>query len=176
MLKAYVILSVIKEIKDILGTMLPDVKSASRTEAMARGLGWNSNADLRTALKMAPSERHVDDGVFDAYLGDKGFSAFPNGTLSMAVAKCAYAADVVDGEFVRHYSPRLISPLQIEPGHYMSREAAHDLNIKLNHGNPDPSLANGSAADPFARERKSFLREVLRNVPVRPRPPSAGLS
>lgn len=81
-------LSEIEFIKHELTTVLPDVKSSHRVEAVARGLGWNSNAAMRAELGRGAAERTVNDSAFAAYLKDQGFGGTTLGVLSLAVKRC----------------------------------------------------------------------------------------
>lgn len=55
-------------IKRELASLLPNVKSSHRTEAMARGFGWQTNAALRAALAGESMDRAIDDHAFTSYL------------------------------------------------------------------------------------------------------------
>jgi hypothetical protein len=81
-------LSEIEFIKRELATLLPDVKSSHRVEAMARGLGWNSNAAMRAELALGAAARKVDDSAFSAYLRDHGFGRPSAGVLTLVVKRC----------------------------------------------------------------------------------------
>ncbi len=78
-------LSDIERIKQELAALLPAVKSSHRVEAIARGLGWNTNAALRAELAGAEIERTVDDRAFIDYLKDHGFAEAWFGSLSVSV-------------------------------------------------------------------------------------------
>jgi hypothetical protein len=86
-------LSDIERIKRELAALLPAVKSSHRVEAMARGLGWNTNAALRAELAGIEMERPVDDRVFTTYLKDHGFTETWFGSLSEAVVRCKFTAE-----------------------------------------------------------------------------------
>lgn len=81
-------LSEIEFIKRELANLLPDVKSSHRVEAIARGLGWNSNAAMRAELALGATTREVDNSAFAAYLTDHGFVSAPAGALTLAVKRC----------------------------------------------------------------------------------------
>src|SRR4051812_665813 len=66
-------LPIVEAVKDELRQSLPDLKSSHRTEALARGLGWSTNAAMRAALTEGPSDCVTDPGAFDAYLVERGF-------------------------------------------------------------------------------------------------------
>lgn len=74
-------------LKKELGVLLPDVKSSHRVEGMARGLGWTTNAGLRTELAGGPLIRTVDEGRFGSYLAEQGLSEVRNGVLAEAVGR-----------------------------------------------------------------------------------------
>lgn len=82
----------IEILKKELGVLLPDVKSSHRVEAVARGLGWNSNAALRTDLAEGPKVRTVNEGQFGAYLTEHGFTGVRSGVLVDAVRSADIAA------------------------------------------------------------------------------------
>ena len=86
-------LSDIERIKQELAALLPEVKSSHRVEAMARGLGWKTNAALRAELAGTEMERLVDDRAFTDYLKDHGFAEAWFGSLSEAVVRCKFSAE-----------------------------------------------------------------------------------
>lgn len=73
-------------VKDALRAALPDVKSSHRVEAMARGLGWRTNASMRADLAGGSVEVEADEDAFLAYLREHSFDA-PSGCLTRALAK-----------------------------------------------------------------------------------------
>jgi hypothetical protein len=85
-MKSTVTLTDIEHMKDALRASLPDVKSSHRTEALARGLGWATNASMRAALAAAPAETSSDEGAFLSYLRQHSFEA-PSGSLVRAFAQ-----------------------------------------------------------------------------------------
>ncbi len=85
-MKSIVTLNDIEYMKDALRASLPDVKSSHRLEALARGLGWATNASMRAALAAAPAETAPDEGAFLDYLRRNSFDA-PSGTLLRAFAQ-----------------------------------------------------------------------------------------
>lgn len=85
-MKSIVTLNDIERMKDALRASLPDVKSSHRVEALARGLGWATNASMRAALSAAPAETSPDEGTFLDYLRLHSFDA-PGGTLLRAFAQ-----------------------------------------------------------------------------------------
>jgi len=90
-MRTHISLSKIDILKKELGILLPDVKSSHRVEAMARGLGWNTNAALRAELAEGPSIRMVDEARFDSYLAEHGFTNIRNGVLAEAVVRADIA-------------------------------------------------------------------------------------
>jgi hypothetical protein len=85
-MKSIVTLNDLEYMKDALRASLPDVKSSHRVEALARGLGWATNASMRAALAAAPAETASDEGAFLDYLRRHSFDA-PSGTLLRAFAQ-----------------------------------------------------------------------------------------
>jgi len=75
----------VRFLKKELGKKLPGVKSSHRVEALARGLGWKSNAALRASLICGPTACSVTDEPFDAYLHERGFLHTPEACLSTLV-------------------------------------------------------------------------------------------
>ncbi len=78
-------------VKKELGGLLPEVKSSHRVEALARGLGWNTNAALRADLPQGQMERQVDDAAFNNYLAQHGISETRHDALSEAVLRHKFA-------------------------------------------------------------------------------------
>ena len=71
-MKVAVSLPIVEAMKDELRRCIPEVKSSHRAEALARGLGWNTNASMRASLVSSPSERDVVPAAFYAYLAEHG--------------------------------------------------------------------------------------------------------
>lgn len=84
-------LTKIEFLKKELSTLLAHVKSSHRVEAMARGLGWSTNAALRAELAVGPLVRTVAEGPFSGYLADHGFSGLRNGVLTEAVGRVDFS-------------------------------------------------------------------------------------
>jgi hypothetical protein len=97
----------IDSVKRELACLLPDVKSSHRVEAMARGLGWNTNAALRAELTLRHLERSVDDHAFTTYLKEHGFTDSPNNALTEAVVRCKFTAERAAIKAVMDREPRL---------------------------------------------------------------------
>lgn len=106
-MKAQISLADVDSIKVELGRILPDVKSSHRVEAMARGLGWNTNASLRTELVNGAMERAVDNDLFDRYLTEHGFGEAPYDALAEAVVRVKFAAERAAIEAVMATQPTL---------------------------------------------------------------------
>ncbi len=102
-MKAHLSYNFVDNIKTELLRLLPDVKSAHRVEAMARGFGWNSNAALRAELAMGPQERTVDNGAFSGYLTSHGFTGTPPDVFREAVARCAIEAVMERTPLLTHF-------------------------------------------------------------------------
>jgi hypothetical protein len=75
-----------ERIKLALRESIPTVKSSHRVEAMARGLGWNTNAAMRAVLADAPAPINLDDDAFLTYLAAHDFPV-ARGILDSAVEK-----------------------------------------------------------------------------------------
>jgi hypothetical protein len=58
-----------------LRQMLPNVKSSHRIEAIARGLGWATNAAMRASLSLGKTQRTLYPDAFSHYLADRGCAA-----------------------------------------------------------------------------------------------------
>jgi hypothetical protein len=76
----------IERMKADLRTALPSVKSSHRVEALARGLGWRTNAAMRAALAGGPIEIVADDNAFRDYLREHAFDS-PEHCLARVLAK-----------------------------------------------------------------------------------------
>lgn len=50
----------------------PEIKSSHRAEALARSLGFATNAELRARLHEEPAPRRVNPKAFSAYLSERG--------------------------------------------------------------------------------------------------------
>jgi hypothetical protein len=85
-MKLTVTISDIEHMKADLRAALPDVKSSHRVEALARGLGWSTNAAMRVALVSGPIGAGVDEDAFLEYLREHSFDA-PRGCITRILAK-----------------------------------------------------------------------------------------
>jgi hypothetical protein len=65
--------NVIDGVKAELRQTLPYVKSSHRAEAIARGLGWSTNAAMRAELSDGTALRIAQPDVFTAYLEQHDF-------------------------------------------------------------------------------------------------------
>lgn len=81
----------IDPLKGYLLALAPQVKSSHRVEAMARGLGFNSHAALRSALAHGAVECAINDHEFAAFLLERGSEAVPADVLSDAVVSTKFA-------------------------------------------------------------------------------------
>lgn len=77
----------VARIKRVLASLLPHIKSCHRVEAMARGLGYNTYAGMRTDIADDMRLRKISNEAFSAYLASKGFAVDGNNLLSTAIAK-----------------------------------------------------------------------------------------
>ncbi len=64
---------VLREVKRLIGQSAPHVKSSHRTEALARGLGFNTNAALQAALDQGPVQSEVSRVAFEGFLRERGY-------------------------------------------------------------------------------------------------------
>jgi hypothetical protein len=62
------------EAKRLLGQAAPHIKSSHRTEALARGLGYATNAALQAALADGPVKARSHHARFEGFLRDRGHS------------------------------------------------------------------------------------------------------
>jgi hypothetical protein len=85
-MKLPITLSDVEHMKADLRAALPDVKSSHRVEALARGLGWSTNAAMRSALGSNPVVAGADEDAFLEYLHDHSFKA-PRGCMTRMLAK-----------------------------------------------------------------------------------------
>ncbi|MFG1316168.1 hypothetical protein [Xanthobacter autotrophicus] len=76
----------VEDMKAELRATLPEVKSSHRIEALARGLGWNTNAAMRARLANGSAEVSTNEGAFLGYLQEHGFDSEP-GRLARTLAK-----------------------------------------------------------------------------------------
>ena len=73
-MKLTITITDVEHMKAVLRTVLPDVKSSHRVEALARGLGWRTNAAMRAALAAGAVEVGADEGAFLRYLHEHPLS------------------------------------------------------------------------------------------------------
>lgn len=85
-MKLTITLADVERMKDVLRAALPSIKSSHRTEALARGLGWTTNASMRSALAAGPVEAEPDENAFRSYLQVHSFDA-PDGSLMGSFAR-----------------------------------------------------------------------------------------
>ncbi len=78
--------SFIRSLKGDLRSSLPDIKSSHRVEAIARGLGWATNAAMQARLATGAIEREPSSDAFAAYLAQHGTAVQPR-ALSHAIGR-----------------------------------------------------------------------------------------
>lgn len=78
-------------LKRHLFALIPQAQSSHRTEALARGLGFGSNAAMRASLAEAPADCEVDDRAFVDFLKSRDVTNVPGDTLSEAVVRAKLA-------------------------------------------------------------------------------------
>jgi hypothetical protein len=101
-MKLAVSLPLVEAVKAELRTSLPDVKSSHRVEALARSLGWATNAAMRAALAAGPSNRVADPGPFHAYIAERGF-AMPARTLFDGILRAQVRAVMASNDRLTHH-------------------------------------------------------------------------
>jgi len=74
-------------LKGHLLALLPQAQSSHRAEALARGLGFGSNAAMRASLADAPADCEVDNRAFVDFLKSRDVADVPWNTLSEAVVR-----------------------------------------------------------------------------------------
>jgi len=72
-LSIHITVDAIAQMKLHLNKALPDVKSSHRVEALARGLGFRTNAALRQAAGKNSTTARADATAFCQYLAERGF-------------------------------------------------------------------------------------------------------
>jgi hypothetical protein len=85
-MKLTITISDVEHMKADLRVALPDVKSSHRVEALARGLGWSTNAAMRSELATGPGVAGAADDAFLEYLREHSFEA-PRGCMTRTLAK-----------------------------------------------------------------------------------------
>ena len=85
-MKLTITVSDVEHMKADLRGALPDVKSSHRVEALARGLGWRTNAAMRSELASGPRVAGADDDAFLEYLREHSFEA-PKNCMTRILAK-----------------------------------------------------------------------------------------
>jgi hypothetical protein len=170
LMKAQFSLNDIDLIKRELACLLPNVKSSHRVEAMARGLGWRTNAALRAELQIHRLERSVDDDVFTNYLKEHGFTDSPFGALAKAVVRCKFAGERAAIKAVLDREPHLA-----KWGFGIPREPQkpHQQRIREFEENRS-ALLGPSGVDEFLRACE-FLSFFQRRRTINPRVSSYGL-
>lgn len=97
----------IESLKRELACLLPDVKSSHRVEAMARGLGSNTNAALRADLATGAIERAPSPKAFETYLREHGFAHVSSGALLHAVTRTKFPSEYAAIQRVMDCAPEL---------------------------------------------------------------------
>jgi len=78
-------------LKGHLLALIPQAQSSHRAEALARGLGFGSNAALRAGVADAPIDCEVDTGAFIDFLKSRDVRDVPWNTLSEAIVRVKLA-------------------------------------------------------------------------------------
>lgn len=80
-------LSDVDVLKGHLMALLPHAKSSHRVEAMARGLGFGSNAALLARVSEGPAPCSIDNRAFVEFLKPRDVSDVPYDTLAEAIVR-----------------------------------------------------------------------------------------
>jgi len=156
--KAEFSLTDITDIKRELGNLLPDVKSSHRVEAMARGLGWNTNAALLAELKVQPALRSFDNQVFTGYLKEHGFPDTTFDTLGEAVVRCKFEPARASLKSILEREPALTRAGFGVP---------NDRNKSLAERRAEREQSRAELLKPHGVEEFLLAREFLSYFPVR---------
>lgn len=81
----------VESVKRALSGLVPHAKSSHRTEAMARGLGFGSNAALLAGLRDGPVACSVENHVFGEFLAERGVSDVQFDALAEAVVQAKFS-------------------------------------------------------------------------------------
>lgn len=155
-MKASLSMSDIAAIKAELGRRLPNVKSSHRVEAMARGLGWKTNAALRAVLASGQTEYEISDKAFFVYLASHGFTGVSPTTLADAMG-CVFT-DVSARDAILAVLAK--EPSLIQRGFYVwSRKEVIDLDEERE------AMFDASFVDQFKRSCE-FLAPAIRRVKI----------
>ena len=103
-MKVVVTTETVGAMKAELRRILPETKSSHLAEALARGLGWATNAGMRAALADGGIERALDPTAFETFLGVRGLDN-PRRALQDAVLRAQIRA--VMSAYVQLDPPRL---------------------------------------------------------------------
>ncbi|WP_433949950.1 hypothetical protein [Brevundimonas bullata] len=74
-------------LKGQLLALVPQAQASHRAEALARGLGFGSNAALRAGVAAGPTECEIDNRAFVDFLASREVPDVPYDTLSEAVVR-----------------------------------------------------------------------------------------
>ena len=85
-----------KSMKIELGKRLPSVKSSHRAEALARGLGFKTNAALVATLGAVLIDVKANNAAFTGYMRDRGFDELPENILSEVITFSSTSLEKVD--------------------------------------------------------------------------------
>jgi hypothetical protein len=159
-MKALIGLPVVEKLTDAMRNgRLRKVPPRHRVEAIARGLGWKTQAAMSAELSAARLERDVSDSAFVGYLAEKGYPGFEPRALSEIVGKSTFAVSF-SGQISTIHAPYPVTLPLVGPSQRMSRETVRQINGDLN-GGRDPDDFFGGPNDPWAEERRHFVENVL---------------
>lgn len=72
-------------LKKLLSRKLQQVKCSHRVEALARGMGWQTNAAMRVALAKGTQTVAMDGAAFTEFLEARGYREIDSGILEGAL-------------------------------------------------------------------------------------------
>lgn len=115
-------------LKGQLLALVSEAKASHRAEALARGLGFGSNAALRAGVAAGPVECQVDNRAFVDFLASRGVLDVPWDTLSEAVVRVKLPGHRAAIAAVMDQQPELGSRgFRIWDGRRSPRENADDF-------------------------------------------------
>lgn len=115
-------------LKGQLHALVPQAQASHRSEALARGLGFGSNAALRVRVAAGPADCEVDNRAFVEFLASRGVPEVPWDTLSEAVVRVKRADQRTAVAAVMEREPDLgTGGFQTWDGRRSVRENAEDF-------------------------------------------------
>ena len=150
-------------IKAELTQVLPEVKSMHRCEAIARGLGFRTEAALLAALRAANGVKATTNGVrFCSYLREKGFDVSPL-PFRHAVARVAIRAVIARMPKLTRHGVGVGAPQRRDDGRW---ESVEDLHLRARASRDE--LLGDAGVDEVLRSL-AFLAHAPATRTIRPR-------